>query len=104
METMSADANAGLPPAMAEPERRWMKCFRIENRLGLHIRLGLAAILALFLAFAVRAAEIGQIVDKLPRGYIGEFSWDGDKTVQNVVIKFESVRALNEKNVEAVGC
>jgi hypothetical protein len=58
----------------------------------------------LFLASFVHAAEMEALTEKLPRAYLGEFSWDGDKTVQNVVVTFESVRALNDKNAEAIGC
>jgi hypothetical protein len=59
---------------------------------------------SLLLALPVRAADMTDLTQNLPRGYFGEFSWDGDKTVQNVVITFDSVRALNEKNAEALGC
>jgi|SRR5215472_1114812 len=58
----------------------------------------------LLLASSVRATEMRELTEKLPRSYSGEFLWDGDKTVQNVVIIFESVRALNERNAEALGC
>jgi hypothetical protein len=66
-------------------------------------RLGLI-IASLFLASAVRATEIESLTDKLPRAFIGEFIWDGDKIVQNVVITFEAVRALSGQDAEAVGC
>jgi len=67
----------------------------------------LAAMIAaasLLLASVVHAAEIEQLTDKLPRAYLGEFLWEGDKIVQNVVITLETVRALNDQNVEALGC
>jgi hypothetical protein len=68
-------------------------------------RLGLTLIaVTLCLATSVEATEIETLVAKLPRAYLGEFLWDGDKTVQNVVITFESVHALNDQNAEAVGC
>jgi hypothetical protein len=66
-------------------------------------RLGLT-IAGLFLAAIVHATEIESLTDKLPRAFIGEFIWDGDKTVQNVVITFEAVRALSGQDAEAVGC
>ena len=53
---------------------------------------------------ALRAEEKGSFIDKLPRAYIGEFMWDGDRTVQNVVIRFDEVRALNGDSAEAIGC
>jgi hypothetical protein len=70
---------------------------------GLGSRLGLI-IASLFLTTIVRATEIESLTDKLPRAFIGEFTWDGDKTVQNVVITFEAVRALSSQDAEAVGC
>jgi hypothetical protein len=70
---------------------------------GLSSRLGLI-IASLFLTAVVRATEIESLTDKLPRAYVGEFTWDGDKTVQNVVITFETVRALSGQDAEAVGC
>ena len=78
---------------------------RIANLFGLGSRLGVMMVAAsLLVVSAVRATEIEQLTDKLPRAYLGEFLWEGDKAVQNVVITLESVRALNEQNVEALGC
>jgi hypothetical protein len=59
---------------------------------------------SLFIVSSVRAAETESRTEKLPRAYFGEFSWDGDTIVQNVVITFESVRALDDQNAEANGC
>jgi hypothetical protein len=57
------------------------------------------------LPFAANGAKDEKgLIDKLPRGYIGEFKWEGDKTAQNVVIRFDLVRALNDESAEAVGC
>lgn len=68
-------------------------------------RLGLAVVAAsLMLISAVRAMDIKELTEKLPRAYLGEFLWDGDSTVQNIVITFDQVNALNEQNVEAFGC
>ncbi|WP_249140125.1 MULTISPECIES: hypothetical protein [Bradyrhizobium] len=47
---------------------------------------------------------MNDLTEKLPRAYVGGFQWDGDAVVQNVVITFESVRSLNERNAEALGC
>ena len=55
-------------------------------------------------ASAARAADVTDLTQNMPRGYVGEFSWDGDRAIQNVVITLESVRALNDQNVEAMGC
>ena len=77
----------------------------IANLSGWMSRLGLAiAAASLLLVSAVHAAEIGDFTEKLPRAYIGEFLWDGDKTVQNVVITFDQVRARNGQTAEASGC
>jgi hypothetical protein len=70
---------------------------------GLSSRLGLI-IASLFFTAAVRATEIESLTERLPRAFIGEFIWDGDKTVQNVVVTFEAVRALSGQDAEAVGC
>ena len=82
-----------------------MRCPKIANLLGLGSRLGVMIVaISLLFACIVRATEIEQLTDKLPRAYLGEFTWEGDKTVQNVVITLEAVRALNDQNVEALGC
>jgi hypothetical protein len=64
----------------------------------------MVAAASLLFASAVGAGEMSDLTQNMPRGYFGEFTWDGDKTVQNVVITFDSVRALNEQNAEAFGC
>jgi hypothetical protein len=72
---------------------------------GLCLRLCLTGLVAsLFLTAAVRASGIDSLTVKLPRAFIGEFTWDGDKTAQNVVITFEAVRALSGQEAEATGC
>jgi hypothetical protein len=86
--------------------RRWqMYLSKVVKSHGLSLRLCLTGLIAsLCLTAAVRAAEIDSLTDKLPRAFIGEFIWDGDKAVQNVVITFEAVRALSGQDAEAVGC
>ena len=77
----------------------------ISNFSGWALRLGtLIAVAATLLVSTVYATETRDLIEKLPRSYSGEFLWDDDKTVQNVIIIFESVRALNEQNAEALGC
>jgi hypothetical protein len=82
-----------------------MRCVKVANLLG---RVSCIAVMivaaSLLLVSIVRAAEMKELTEKLPRAYFGEFLWDGDKVVQNVVITFESVRALNDRNAEALGC
>ena len=62
--------------------------YRLFSRVGIAI-----AAACLLLASVVHAAE-NNLVQDMPRGYLGEFRWDGDSTVQNVVITLDSVRAL----------
>ena len=82
-----------------------MRCPAISNFPGWALRLGtLIAVAATLLVSTVYATETRDLIEKLPRSYSGEFLWDDDKTVQNVIIIFESVRALNEQNAEALGC
>lgn len=82
-----------------------MRCLGIANLHGWVSRACvIIAAASLLFASAVRAADMTDLTQKMPRGYFGEFSWDGDRTVQNVVIIFDSVRALNEQNAEALGC
>ncbi|MGY3442202.1 MULTISPECIES: hypothetical protein [unclassified Bradyrhizobium] len=82
-----------------------MRHARIAELAGSMSRLGLMIVAAgLVLVSAVRAADIKELTEKLPHAYIGEFLWDGDNTVQNVVITFDKVKALNEQNAEARGC
>lgn len=82
-----------------------MRCARIANLSGWVSRLAaMIAAASLMLGSVVHAADIKALTDNLPRAYIGEFLWDGDKAVQNVVFTFDRVRALNEQNAEASGC
>src|SRR5450756_1349504 len=84
---------------------RWrMYRSMMDNWRGLRC-FGLGLFLAiLFFATPLRAGEIDELIEKLPRAYVGEFLWDGDKTVQNVVLTLQAVRALNDRNAEALGC
>ena len=74
------------------------ECRRMLRTAGVIVMVGL------FCATALSAQEQDARIDKLPRAYVGEFLWDGDKTVQNVVIRFDLVRALNGESAEATGC
>jgi hypothetical protein len=82
-----------------------MRWLAIANFHGLFSRTGVAiAAASLLFASVIHAAEMKDLTQNMPRGYFGEFRWDGDKTLQNVVITFDSVRALNGHNAEALGC
>jgi hypothetical protein len=82
-----------------------MRGVKVANLPGRVSRLGVMIVAAsLLLVSVLRATEMKDLTEKLPRAYFGEFLWDGDKAVQNVVITLESVRALNHQNAEALGC
>ena len=81
-----------------------MRHARIAKPPGWVARLGVSIAAASLLVSAVRATDIKELTERLPRAFIGEFLWDSDKTVQNIVITFDSVRALNGQNAEALGC
>jgi len=81
-----------------------MRWLGLSNLHGWISRAVLAIAALSLLASAARAAEVTDLTQNMPRGYVGEFSWDGDKTIQNVVITFDTVHALNEHNAEAYGC
>jgi hypothetical protein len=82
-----------------------MRWLGIANFHGLFSRIGVAiAAASLLFASVIHAAEMKDLTQNMPRGYFGEFRWDGDETLQNVVITFDSVRALNGHNAEALGC
>ena len=81
---------------------RWLGLTHLHGWVSRAV-LAIAALSLLF-ASAARAADVTDLTQNMPRGYFGEFSWDGDKTIQNVVITFDTVRALNEQSAEAYGC
>jgi hypothetical protein len=81
---------------------RWLEIAGL-HRLFSRFAVAIAAASLLF-ASVVHAADMKDLTQNMPRGYFGEFRWDGDKTLQNVVITFDSVRALNGGNAEALGC
>ena len=81
---------------------RWQGIPRFQGWLS---RLGvILAAASLLFASSVYAADIDDLTRNMPRGFLGEFSWEGDPIVQNVVITFDSVRAVNGQNAEAFGC
>ena len=81
---------------------RWLE---IAGLPRLFSRIGLAvAAASLLFASVAHAAEMNDLTQNMPRGYLGEFRWEGDETVQNVVITLDSVRPLNGRNAEALGC
>jgi len=81
---------------------RWLGLSNLHGWVSRAVLVIAAA--GLLFASAARAVDVTDLTQNMPRGYLGEFSWDGDKAVQNVVITLETVRALNDQNVEAMGC
>ena len=80
---------------------RWQANAIIRGWLA---RFCAVAFASLLFSSTVHPGEIDDLARNMPRGFLGEFSWEGDPVVQNVVITFDSVRALNEQNAEALGC
>ena len=71
------------------------------------------AVVALFLltlicgapsAATAQTGDIDALVAKLPLGFVGDFQWDNDRTLQKVAIRFSSVRRLDAEHAEALGC
>ena len=82
-----------------------MRWLGTANFHGLLSRIGVViAAASLLFASVVQAAEIEDLTQNMPRGYFGEFQWDDDTTLQNVVLTFDLVRTLNEQKAEALGC
>ena len=81
---------------------RWLGLTHLHGWVSRAV-LAIAAASLLF-ASVVQAADIKDLTQNMPRGYFGEFRWDDDKIVQNVVITLDSLNALNEQAAEAYGC
>src|SRR5262245_3165127 len=59
------------------------------------LALSLLMVCGLTLAAAGEIGDIDALVANLPRGFIGDFQWDGDSVIQNVAIRLKSVRRLD---------
>src|SRR5882672_3938103 len=66
--------------------------------------LALLTICGLSLAATAQTGDIDALVANLPRGFIGDFRWDDGGAIQNVAIRFKSVRRVDAEHVEALGC
>jgi hypothetical protein len=64
----------------------------------------LTMICALSLAASAQPADIEAVIAELPKGFVGEFKWDDDGAIQNVAIRFKTVRRLDAEHAEALGC
>jgi hypothetical protein len=49
-------------------------------------------------------SDIDALVANLPLGFVGDFQWDNDRTLQKVAIRFRSVRRVDAEHAEALGC
>jgi hypothetical protein len=68
------------------------------------IASALTAICGLSLAAIGQTPDIDTVITNLPRGFVGEFRWDDDRAIQNVAIRFKTVRRLDAEHAEALGC
>jgi hypothetical protein len=66
--------------------------------------LSLLMVCSLSLAASGEAGDIDALVANLPRGFVGSFQWDDDRVVQNVAIRFRTVRRVDAGHAEALGC
>jgi len=81
-----------------------MPCRPHPSALAAFAPLLLLLICALPIAASGEAGDINAVVANLPRGFIGEFQWDDDRLIQNVAIRFKSVRRIDAEHAEALGC
>jgi hypothetical protein len=63
-----------------------------------------SALVQLALAAPAQTGDINALVANLPRGFMGDFRWDDGGAVQNVAIRFKSVRRIDAGHAEALGC
>ena|SRR5580658_683237 len=64
----------------------------------------LVAICSLPFAASGQEGEIDAVIARLPRAFVGDFRWSGDDTVQEIAIRFDSVRRRDAGHAEALGC
>ena len=79
-----------------------MRCRRQSTFAA--VALSLPLLCALSLETSGQAGDADALVADLPRGFIGEFQWDNDRTIQNVAIRFKTVRRIDAEHAEALGC
>jgi hypothetical protein len=72
--------------------------------LAVVIASALVPIGGLSLAALGQTPDIDSVIENLPRGFVGEFSWDNDRAIQNVAVRFNTVRRLDAEHAEALGC
>jgi len=77
------------------------ECRRMVRHVGI---ITIVVVASMLCASVLYAKDREALIDKLPRAFVGEFLWDGDTTVQNVVIRFDEVQPLDGESAEATGC
>jgi hypothetical protein len=68
------------------------------------IASAMVAICGLSLAAMGQTPDIDSVIANLPRGFVGDFRWDNDRAIQNVAVRFDTVRRLDAGHAEALGC
>ena len=81
---------------------RWLGIARFHELVSRFAVVIAAA--SVLLVSVVHAGEMSDLSQRMPRGYVGEFRWEGDRTAQNVVIVLDTLKSLNGQNVEGFGC
>jgi hypothetical protein len=81
-----------------------MRFRRGGSAFAVFIASALMAFGGLSLAAMGQAPDIDSVITNLPRAFVGEFRWDNDRAIQNVVIRFNAVRRLDAEHAEALGC
>src|ERR1043166_6717199 len=66
--------------------------------------LSLPLMCALSLATSGQSGSVDALVADLPRGFVGEFQWDNDRTIQKIAFRFRTVRRIDAEHAEALGC
>ena len=80
-----------------------MRSGRLPSTL-VQFALALLTLCVLALAAPVQTDDINALVANLPRGFVGDFRWDDGGAIQNVAIRFKSVRRIDAEHAEALGC
>src|SRR5262245_40080636 len=79
---------------------------RSRPRPSIRAALALSLMLTCGLSGAAtgQAGDVDTLVAQLPRAFVGDFRWHDDRMIQNVAIRFKSVRRVDAEHAEAVGC
>jgi hypothetical protein len=72
--------------------------------IALSVALASAVLPSFLFAEAAQAAGKRSLERRLPRNYIGHFHWDNKDDQQAVEFRFDIVRRVDARSVEALGC